>query len=46
MAYKKKVIKKPSGGGIPPMALGLAGMFLQGFNGSSGTTKKIIKKKK
>lgn len=42
----KKVIKQSPGGGIPPLALGLVGHFLQGFNGSSGTTKKVIKKKK
>jgi organic hydroperoxide reductase OsmC/OhrA len=53
MSYTKKVVKKKHGGsgnsGMNPANLligGLAGAFLQGFNGNSGTTtKKIIKKK-
>tara|TARA_R100000315_G_C5132618_1_gene75797 strand:- start:40 stop:201 length:162 start_codon:yes stop_codon:yes gene_type:complete len=53
MAYTKKIVKKKHGGsgnsGMNPANLligGIAGAFLQGFNGNSGTkTKKIIKKK-
>ena len=41
----RKVIKQSSGGGTPPIVLGVAGAFLNGFFGKSNTTKKVIKKK-